>query len=240
MGLFGKEKAKDPKEQVREWRSKFRKQDRELDRQIRQIEAEELKIKRSIKELAKKGDKENARKLAGDLVHSRQAKSRIYTTKAHINSVVMQMQQQVAQLRVMGALQKSTKIMQSMARLVRVPELQQTMMELEMEMTKAGVIEEMTDDLMEGVLDDEPISDSEESAALDAVLHEITNGAMGVPAAGTSTTTRTASTSSKGKAPAALVAAPAPPSAFADDSDEDEKAAEADLEKRVAALAGSG
>ena len=158
MGLFGKTKAPDPKEQVQEWSRKIRKEGHQLDRQVRvqineemgakchvgffhyvqinQIKREELKATRSIKECAKRGDKESARVLAKEVVASRKAVNRIYTAKANLSSVEMQMRNQASQLRLAGSLQKSSEVMKSMQQLVKLPELQKTMMELSKEMTK--------------------------------------------------------------------------------------------------------
>lgn len=44
MGLFGKDKKADTKEQVRELQRKMRSEMRQLDRQIRGIEREEMKV----------------------------------------------------------------------------------------------------------------------------------------------------------------------------------------------------
>ena len=44
MGLFGKSKAADPKEQVQEWCKKIRKEGYNLDRQINSIKREELNV----------------------------------------------------------------------------------------------------------------------------------------------------------------------------------------------------
>ena len=52
---------KDPKEQFKEWRRGMRKEIRLQDRQIRKIEFEQRKVKRSIKESAKRGDMDSAR-----------------------------------------------------------------------------------------------------------------------------------------------------------------------------------
>ncbi|CAG2111508.1 unnamed protein product, partial [Medioppia subpectinata] len=49
MGLFGKDQSKSPKEQVREWTSRLRKQQFLLDRQIRGIQREEEKVKLELK-----------------------------------------------------------------------------------------------------------------------------------------------------------------------------------------------
>ena len=94
--LFGK--PPDPAEQARQWRLKLRQEDRALDRQIRAITVEEQKITRSVREAAKKNEPQVVRILATELVRSRKAKSRIYTTKAQINSVALQLEQTRAQV----------------------------------------------------------------------------------------------------------------------------------------------
>ena len=55
-------------------------------------------MKRSLKEAAKKGDRAVCTVLAKEVVHSRKAISRIYTTKAQINSVSLQMKQQLGEI----------------------------------------------------------------------------------------------------------------------------------------------
>ena len=61
MGLFGKDKTPDPKEQVKEWSSKLRKERNGLDRQIRQIQRSEAQAIASIKQAAKKNDPDSAK-----------------------------------------------------------------------------------------------------------------------------------------------------------------------------------
>lgn len=113
MGLFGKSgsssssSSNSPRDQVREWASKLRKQTYVLDRQIRGIQREEAKVKLSLKQAAKKGDKDVCVILAKEIIRSRKAVNRITTTKAQLNSVALHMQQQAAALRVAGAMQVS-------------------------------------------------------------------------------------------------------------------------------------
>ncbi|KAJ2746351.1 Vacuolar protein-sorting-associated protein 24 [Coemansia sp. BCRC 34301] len=175
-GLFAKPPT--PDQMVRKWRTGIRGQERELDRQLRAIEAEEAKVKRSIKQLAKKDDKASCRTLAKELVRSRKQKNRIHTSKAQLNSIVMELQRQVALLKVAGTLQKSTQVMRSVNQLMRVPQLQMTLMEMSKEMMKAGVIEEMTEDMFDA-LDDEDLEE-EADEEVQRVLAEITDGAMGM------------------------------------------------------------
>lgn len=183
MGLFGKSNEKTPKEQVREWTSALRKEGHQLDRQIRSIQREEEKVKKSLKEAAKKGDHDVCKILAREIVGARKSINRIYTSKAHINSVQMSMNHQLATLRVAGALEKSTEVMKSMSNLVKIPEISRTMQELSKEMMKAGIIEELMEDTFEG-LDDQEELEEEAQAEVDKVLWELTAGQLGTaPAA---------------------------------------------------------
>ncbi|GFX61876.1 charged multivesicular body protein 3 [Trichonephila clavipes] len=181
MGLFGKNE-KPPKDQVREWTAKLRKEGYQLDRQIRAIQREEDKVKKTLKEAAKKGDTDVAKILAKEIVRSRNAIRRIHTSKAQINSVMMSMNHQLACIRVAGALEKSTEVMKSMQQLMKVPEIAKTMQEMSKEMMKAGIIEEMMEDSFDNLDDDELEEEAQEE--VDKVLWELTAGQLGTaPAA---------------------------------------------------------
>lgn len=158
-------------------------------------------MKRSLKEAAKKHDKETCTILAKEIIRARKAITKIYTSKAHLNSVQLQMKNQLgwhlcfliylhnttniirfrnlvyglycialyglysiiiilATLRVAGSLAKSTEVMQAMQRLVRVPEVAQTMQDMSKEMMKAGIIEEMLDETFEDMEDQEELEDA--------------------------------------------------------------------------------
>ena len=177
MGLFGKSKPSDPKEQVNEWCKKIRKEGYNLDRQINAIKREEAKVTRSLKEAAKKGDKESCHILAKELINSRKAVTKLYTAKANLNSVQMQMKSQLATVKVAGTLQTSAEVMKSMSQLVKLPEIQKNMMELSREMMKAGVIEEMMDDVMEPLGEEEEMEEAAQEE-IDKIILEITTGKL--------------------------------------------------------------
>lgn len=187
MGLFGKTPDRNPKDMVNEWTHKLRKETCQLDRQIRAIQREEEKVKRTLKEAAKKGDKGVCIILAKEIVRSKKAISKIHTSKAHLNSIQLQMKNQLATLRVAGSLQKSTEVMQAIQSLVRVPEVAATMRDMSREMMRAGIIEEMLEDTM-GSLEDEEEMEEEAQEEVDKVLWELTAGQLGkAPAAVTDT-----------------------------------------------------
>ncbi|KAJ3107188.1 Charged multivesicular body protein 3 [Phlyctochytrium planicorne] len=165
-----------PDEQVKKWRSSIRTQERELDKQLRGIEAEEIKVKRNIKLAAKRKDTASCKILAKEIVRSRKAKDRIHTSKAQLNSLVMQLQQQLATAKVTGSLKTSTDIMKLVNNLVKLPEIHKTMQEMSMEMMKAGIISEMMEDAIDN-LDDEGLEE-EADEEVDKVLNELTDGLL--------------------------------------------------------------
>ncbi|XP_014468998.1 PREDICTED: charged multivesicular body protein 3 [Dinoponera quadriceps] len=178
MGLFGKSQEKNPKEMVQEWTHKLRKEGYQLDRQVRAIQREEEKVKRSLKDAAKKGDRDVCKILAKEIIRARKACNKIYTSKAHLNSVSLQMKNQLATIRVAGSVSKSTEVMQAMQSLIRVPEVAATMREMSKEMMKAGIIEEMLDETMDSIEDSEDMED-EADEELDKILWEVTAGQLG-------------------------------------------------------------
>ncbi|OXA44178.1 charged multivesicular body protein 3 [Folsomia candida] len=185
MGLFGKSPESDPKVQVTEWTKKIRRESTSLDRQVRGIQREEEKIKRSLKDAAKKGDKDVCRVYAKELVRSKKAIGKLYTSKAHLNSIQMHMKEQLAVLKTTGALQKSTQVMQSVQALVKIPEVAATMRELSKEMMKAGILEEMVNDTFESLEDQEELEEAADEE-IDNILWEVTAGQIGkAPPAGT-------------------------------------------------------
>ena len=102
------------------------------------IQTEEMKVKKSIKDAAKKGQTDVCKILAKEVVQSRKAVGKLYASKAQMNSVLMQMQHQLcellksaweritflyfytAMLRMSGAIGKSTEKMNSMQELISV------------------------------------------------------------------------------------------------------------------------
>lgn len=63
------------------------------------IQREEDKVKRSLKDAAKKGDKGVCTILAKEVVRARKAITKIHTSKAHLNSIQLQMKNQLGKNR---------------------------------------------------------------------------------------------------------------------------------------------
>ncbi|KAJ3174268.1 Charged multivesicular body protein 3 [Geranomyces variabilis] len=178
--LIGKKLT--PEEQVKKWRQSVRTQERELDKSMRGIDAEEMKVKRHLKAAAKRNDATSCRILAKEIVTSRKARDRLATSKAQLNSLTMNMQQQLATMKIAGTVQKSTQIMKLVNNLVKLPEISATMQEMGQEMMKAGIIEEMMEDTLE--MGDEDEIEAEADEEVNKVLFELTDGMLGEAPAG--------------------------------------------------------
>ncbi|KAI0268264.1 Snf7-domain-containing protein [Gloeopeniophorella convolvens] len=166
-----------PEERVRAWQAKLRQESRVLDREMRQLDIETNKARQTVKQLAKKGDVKSARILAREVVRSNKQKDRLSVSKARLGSIGNQLSQQLAMAKVSGSMQKSTEIMKLSNDLIKLPQVSQTMREMSMEMTKAGIMEEMLDDTL-NVEEDEEIEE-EADEEVDKVLFELTNGKLG-------------------------------------------------------------
>lgn len=170
MMLFGGRKLT-LKEQTRKWQRDLRKETRLLDRQIRKSQAHEKKIQREIKKYAKKGERSALTILAKDLVKGRRVRDRLYSAKAQLNSVSMQLQTQMAMSKVAGALEQSTSVMQAMSQIVQLPQVTEACRTMAQEMSRAGIIQEMTDDMFEMMEPDDMEDEVEEEVT--KVLQEI-------------------------------------------------------------------
>lgn len=98
----------------------------------------------------------SARILAREVVRSNKQKDRLSVSKARLGSISNQLSQQLgecdptfqilhvshyseAMSKVTGALQRSTEIMKLTNSLIRLPQINQTMREMSMEMTKVSI-----------------------------------------------------------------------------------------------------
>ncbi|KIY74061.1 vacuolar sorting protein Vps24 [Cylindrobasidium torrendii FP15055 ss-10] len=164
-------------EKVKAWQGKIRTEQRTLDREMRQLDMATNKVKATVKQLATKGDVKSARILAREVVRSNKQKDRLSVSKARLGSINTQLSQQLAMFKITGSLQKSTEIMKQANALVKLPQVSQTMRDMSMEMTKAGILEEMMEDTLE--MDEDEELEEEADGEVDKILFDLTNGKLG-------------------------------------------------------------
>ena len=101
----------DPKTLCKRWQSRIRKEQRQLDAQVRDIERELAKTRREIKACLKRKDARSAKVLAIQTCKARKTIEALYETKANYNSISMRLGESVARLSQVGSLGKSSEIL---------------------------------------------------------------------------------------------------------------------------------
>lgn len=123
------------------------------------------------KKLAKAGQERSARILAREIVNTRKAIDRMYTSKAQMGSVGFALQHSIAMIKLQGVISKSNEVMVAMNQLVNLPEMQATMGTFAREMERAGLIDELVADTMEGISGDDIETEADKEA--DKIVQEI-------------------------------------------------------------------
>jgi charged multivesicular body protein 3 len=158
---------------------------RKLDRDIASVKQVEAKTRNLIVQADRRAQRDpsrgkqaqkEVRDFARELIRTRRTSTRLLTSKAQLNSVQMQVNEAFALRKIEGSIKASVGIMKDVNQLIRLPELAITMRDLSIELTKAGIIEEMVDDMMPetDLLEDETEAESE----VDKVLGEILKDRM--------------------------------------------------------------
>lgn len=172
--------------QIRKCNSLIRSNVRKLDRDIAAAKALETKTKNLIVAADRRAQRDPSRRrqadkevraFARELIAQRRAAARLVTSKAQLNSVQMQVNEAFALRKIEGSIRASVGIMRNVNALVRLPALAETMQELGIELTKAGIIEEMASDMMPET-DLGEGEDEEAEGEVDKVLGEVLKDRM--------------------------------------------------------------
>lgn len=170
MNFFGQKKV-DPIDQAKNWKRQIEREARKLDRDIANLQRAEKKAMIEAKKLAKTGQERSARLLAREIVNTRKAIDRMYTSKAQMGSVAFSLQHSIAMIKLQGVISKSNEVMTAMNALVNLPEMQATMGTFAREMERAGLIDELVADTLEGVSGEDLESEADKEA--DKIVQEI-------------------------------------------------------------------
>ena len=172
MEKLGLKKKTDPQAEMKKWKRELAKEGRQMEREIRKMEEAENKSKAECQKLAKAGRVDACKIIAKEIVRTRAARERLLVARTQISSVSMQLQTQAAMVRAAGCMKKSGEVMAVMNKLVKLPELQKTMMNMQREMERAGLVDEMIQDSMD-MMDGDDIED-DTAVEVDKVVAELT------------------------------------------------------------------
>lgn len=174
--LMGAPQKVPPAELFRTWKRELEQEQRRIGTEIRKLESAQIVIKNEIRKLAKnkhvRGNEALMNLRAKDFVRQKAVIARLYNANAHINGIINEMRTQQVHATMMSALSASTVVMRHLNDSMKIPEVRATMQQLSMQMDRAGFIEGLIDDTMEGLDPDdiEEEADAEMSQVLDEIL----------------------------------------------------------------------
>ncbi|AAS50819.2 ABR049Cp [Eremothecium gossypii ATCC 10895] len=159
----------DPREQHRKLKAILRKNQRQLDKSLRELAALKGKTQVLIKKSAKTNDVKTVRIYAKELYQINKQYDRIYTSKAQLQSVGMKIEEAFHMNKMQQTMAQSAGLMREVNSLVSVPQLRSTMMELEKELLRSGIVSEMVNDSLENIdmtVDDEEVDEQVEQIVM--------------------------------------------------------------------------
>jgi len=157
-----------PKETIRTSKREMKSSQRDLDRELKSLDALEKQTTILVKDLVKKGNMPAAKIQAKELVRIREQKTKLMTMKNKMNAMNTRLTTVNATQTMAKSMGTVTKAMQVSNNALNPAELQQTMENFERQSQKMEMVEEMVEDLFE---DEELEEESEEIYA--KVLEEI-------------------------------------------------------------------
>ncbi|AEO62548.1 uncharacterized protein THITE_2106851 [Thermothielavioides terrestris NRRL 8126] len=171
----------EPQAQLRKCNALMRSHARQLDRDIARSKQQKAQAKKLILEADRRASRDPQRRaqarrdmrvFARELIRCRRMTARLYTVKAQLSSVQMQVNEAFAVRKSEGSIRAGAGVMRDVNALIRLPEFAGTMQELSRELIEAGIIEEMVHEN----LPEDGVADIEEEAAereVDKVLGEV-------------------------------------------------------------------
>ncbi|GEQ68072.1 hypothetical protein JCM33374_g1738 [Metschnikowia sp. JCM 33374] len=147
---------------MRKINSLLRKNKRELDRSLGQLQPLKQKTEALIKKSAKAGDLKSAKIYARELINVNNQYKKLHVSKTRLESITMAINEQWQMKKLTQSMQASTGVMKDVNSLIHIGAITNTMQELSKELMKAGIINEMMDDMVDLDMDDELEDESQD------------------------------------------------------------------------------
>ncbi|CAN0124235.1 unnamed protein product [Ascophyllum nodosum] len=165
-------KKPDPKEAAKDARRAARHGERDIDREIRNLDRSEKALVVDIKKTAKGGNQAATRTLAKQLVTLRGQKDRLLSARARITGVGYAASSAATQASLAGVMGSVSGVMKQVNDVVSAEETAKILQEFAVQNEKMNMTEEMMDDALIDAFDNEGI-EAEADGVVDQVLAEI-------------------------------------------------------------------
>ena len=182
MGNMGSKRS--PEEMLKENKRMVQRAIRELDRERIKLERAEATLIKDIKKSAAKNEMGPVKVFAKDLVRTRRYIQKFHEMSANLKAVQMKLQTAKSMQSMGQAMKGVTHAMRRMNRTMNVPALQQTMMQFQMASEQMNMTEETMADTIDDAMEEDGDSDEQE-AIVSQVLDEVLIDTKGyIPSAG--------------------------------------------------------
>lgn len=138
----------------------LRKNKRELERSITQLQPLKKKTEALVKKAAKSGDYKSAKIYARELININNQHRKLHLSKTRLESITMSVNEQWQMTKLTQSMQLSSGVMKAVNQMTNLGMMTATFLELSKELMKAGIINEMMDDMVDLDMDDELESES--------------------------------------------------------------------------------
>lgn len=150
----------------------LRKNKREIDRSMNQLQPLKKKTENLIKTSVKGNDLRSARLYARELVNINRQYNKLHLSKARLDSITMSINEQWSMNKLTDSMKSLTGIMKDVNQLINLGVVLGTMQELQKELTKAGIINEMMEDMTDLDVEDEEL-ESESQDEIDKIIQNL-------------------------------------------------------------------
>lgn len=151
----------------------LRKNKRELERSLNQLQPLRKRTEALIKKSVKSKDLKSAKIFAKELIRINKQHDKIYTSKTKLESITMSINEQYSMNKLTDSMRSLTGIMKDVNQLVSLGVISGTMQELQKELMKAGIINEMVDDIIDVQSEDEEL-ETESLEQVDKIIQSLT------------------------------------------------------------------
>lgn len=154
--------------------SSFKKNKRELDRSMNQLQPLKKKTEGLIKKAVKSKDLKTAKLYARELHNINKQYNKLHLSKARVESITMSINEQWSMNKLTQSMQSSTSVMKDVNQLIHLGALTSTMQELQKELMKSGIINEMMDDMVDADFEDDELED-ESQEEINKIIEDLTS-----------------------------------------------------------------
>jgi charged multivesicular body protein 3 len=158
-------------DKVREWKKEIHREERGIDRSVREIESQQMKTRMDIKSALKRVDRGSAQVLARELLRSRRAVERLHKNKSSLRSLSMALTHSLTTMRVHKNVVATAEVVRSMNDLLgELPAFDESLRAMALEVFKSEELAEKMGDTLELEEDEQEEADEEVEKVLMELL----------------------------------------------------------------------